>query len=158
MMKNADNVSPYFPGPELAGLAVLAREFRKVEKLAIEMRVLVDGYACEILRDVDLRDRDRGTRITENKWAWLAEEAAYMAYWRRLDAVVRDRIPGASALPDGQCPALLAEEDARQSAWQVMDHAGRLFGFDGRKTSPLLKNSIDNDFFVKLLNYVEKHL
>lgn len=152
MMKNADNVSPYFPV-----LGQMVREFREAEKLAIEMRVLVDGYAREILANLDLRDRDRGTRILDPKWAWLAEEDRYMEYHRRLQAVCRANIPGAADLPENYCIALVTEERARQLALHIMDHAGRLFGFDGRKTSPLLKGSIDNDFFVKLLNYVEKH-
>lgn len=155
-MKNTDNVSPYFSGLGLAILGLQVQDYRAAEKLANEMRVLVDGYAREILADLDLRDRDSGTLITENKWAWLAEDDKYMEYHRRLQAVCRANIPGAADLPENYCIALVTEERARQLALHIMDHAGRLYGFDGRRTSPLLKGSIDNDFFVKLLDFVEK--
>lgn len=73
------------------------------------MRKYVDHIWNAVLAEIPVYTQDKGDRITDHKYAWLASDTDWKRIFAVADRLVREQIPGAAALPKDHCPALVAE-------------------------------------------------
>lgn len=140
--------------PELRTLAKslhpVAIEYCSKRSFADDMRKNVDAIArrllsgeCPLYKDLN----KGGERITEPKDYWLStDEKACAAYYAAQNRELRAAGLKPAAMDDELCPALVANTEAMQVRWKIIDAMAPVIGIDRKQLY-----GENEDMFFKLV-------
>jgi hypothetical protein len=136
-------------------LRPLALEYCIKKAIADDLRELVDAIArrllageCPLFKDIDNKER-----VIEPKDYWLSDdEEALKAFYAAKDRELRAANIKPAEMDDGFCPALVAENDARDARWAVIEALAPLVDLDPKR----LWGEMEERFFQLAMELILK--
>lgn len=105
----------------------LCRTWLAAEAAAKSTRAKVDAYIQPVFERFSFTSKWDGKPITKPNDLYLTDEDC-TAYYAACDIAHREQ---GYNLPEGHCPALVAEHEQLKAEWALLEAAGKLLGIDG---------------------------
>jgi len=100
---------------EIPNLSALVADYESKQAAAVAMRKAVDTVAAWVLMTGHYTSAEDGKVILEPSEAWTMDSDQFDRYWLQVNTMLIERDLKSCEVDYEICPALMAEEEARQA-------------------------------------------